>query len=269
MRSPAIGHRGPLQGSIQKRRADTAARPGRGAASARARALPRHRPSSGPSSDPAPQRVPRFHIDSVGDFRQSFWDCWVREPYRVLGSDELIVDAGANIGCFSIYAVSKSRRGHVFALEPSSRNFQRLVDNIRLNRLDRRITALPVGVAGQSGTQELDVSHASPYHSVYTEVGPDRETIRVLSLSALLGEIGGPDQVDLLKMDCEGGEMECLLESSSEDLARIRRIAVEYHEWAGFSFPSLVERLRTSGFTMRSHVRNEKDRTGVVEFVGR
>lgn len=212
----------------------------------------------------------QIHIESVSDFRQSFWDCWVREPYRVLGSDELIVDAGANIGCFSIYAVSKSRRGHVFALEPSSRNFQRLVDNIRLNRLDRRITALPVGVAGQSGTQELDVSQASPYHSVYTEVGPDdRETIRVLSLSALLGEIGGPDQVDLLKMDCEGGEMECLLESSSEDLARIRRIAVEYHEWTGFSFPSLIERLRTSGFTMRSHVRNEKDRTGVAEFVGR
>jgi FkbM family methyltransferase len=210
----------------------------------------------------------QIHIDSVDEFRQSFWDCWVREPYRVLASDELIIDAGANIGCFSIYAVSKSLRGHVFALEPSSRNFRRLVDNIQLNRLDRRITALPVGVAGRSGTQELDVSHASPYHSVYTEVGPDRETIRVLSLSALLGEIGSPERVDLLKMDCEGGEMDCLLESSPGDLARIRRIAVEYHEWAGYSFPSLVERLRASGFTMRSHVRCEKDRTGVVEFVG-
>ena len=211
----------------------------------------------------------QIHIDSVDEFRQSFWDCWVREPYRVLASDALIVDAGANIGCFSIYAVSKAPRGHVFALEPSSRNFQRLAENIGLNRLDARITALPVGVAGRTGTQELDVSHASPYHSVYTEVGPYRETIRVLSLAGLLGEIGGPDRVDLLKMDCEGGEMECLLEASSGDLARFRRIAVEYHEWAGFSFPSLVERLRASDFTLRSHVRCEKDRTGVVEFIGR
>ena len=212
----------------------------------------------------------QIHINSVDDFRQSFWDCWVREPYRVLRWDEVIVDAGANIGCFSIYAVSKSVRGRVFALEPSSRNFRRLVDNIRLNRLDHRITAVPVGVAGHSGTQELDVSSASPYHTAYspcTEGRSDRETIRLLSLSDLLREIGGPDRVDLLKMDCEGGEMDCLLEASSEDLARIRRIAVEYHEWAGFSFPSMVERLRTSGFTMRSHVRCERDRTGLAEFV--
>src|SRR5262245_16083620 len=185
----------------------------------------------------------QIHLDTVDEFRQSFWDCWVRDPYRVLASDQVIVDAGANIGCFSIYAVSKAPRGHVFALEPSSRNFQRLVDNIRLNGLDSRITALPVGVAGRSGSQELDVSHASPYHSVYTEVGPHRETIRVLSLAALLGEIGSPDRVDLLKMDCEGGEMECLLEASPGDLARMRRIAVEYHEWAGFSFPALVAQL--------------------------
>lgn len=211
----------------------------------------------------------QIQIDSVEDFRQSFWDCWVRDPYRVLATDRLIVDAGANIGCFSIYAASRSRHGHIFAIEPSSQNFRRLEANIRLNRLSHRITALPVGVAGKTGTQELDISHASPYHSPYTEVGPRRETIRVLSLAALLQEIGSPDRLDLLKMDCEGAEMDCLLEASPEDLARIRRIAIEYHEWAGFSLGSLIGRLEASGLIMRSHTRCEKDRTGVTEFVRR
>jgi FkbM family methyltransferase len=211
----------------------------------------------------------QIQIESVDDFRQSFWDCWVRDPYRVLATDRLIVDAGANIGCFSLYAASRSPHGHVFALEPSSGNFRRLQDNIRLNRLDHRITALPVGVAAATGTQELDVSHASPYHSPYTRMGPHRETVRVLSLAALLAEIGGPERVDLLKMDCEGAEMDCLLASSPADLARIRRIALEYHEWAGFSLRSLVERLAASGLVMRSHTRCEKDRTGVTEFVRR
>ena len=130
-----------------------------------------------------------------------------------------------------------------------------------------RVTALPLGVAAATGTQELDVSHASPYHSPYTSVGPDRETIRVLSLAALLREIGDPARVDLLKMDCEGAEMDCLLAATPADLARIGRLALEYHEWAGFSLHALVDRLAAAGLRMRSHTRCEKDRTGVAEFV--
>jgi FkbM family methyltransferase len=206
-------------------------------------------------------------IESVDDFRQSFWDCWVRDPYRVRATDRLIIDAGANIGCFTLYATHRAPASHVFALEPSRRNFQRLEANLRLNGLGQRVTALPLGVAAATGTQELDVSHASPYHSPYTSVGPHRETIRVLSLAALLQEIGDPPQVDLLKMDCEGAEMDCLLAASPADLGRIGRLALEYHEWAGFSLQTLVERLAASGLRLRSHTRCEKDRTGVTEFV--
>jgi FkbM family methyltransferase len=211
----------------------------------------------------------QIQIESVDDFRQSFWDCWVRDPYRVLATDRLIIDAGANIGCFSLYAASRSRHGHIFAIEPPSQHFRRLEANIRLNRLGHRITALPVSVAATTGTQELDISHASPYHSPYTRVGPHRATIRVLSLAALLREIGSPEQVDLLKMDCAGADMDCLLASCPEGLARIRRIAVEYHEWAGFSLRSRVERLAATGLIVRSHTRCEKDRTGVTEFIRR
>jgi FkbM family methyltransferase len=206
-------------------------------------------------------------IESVDDFRQSFWDCWVRDPYRVRATDRVIIDAGANIGCFTLYATHRAQRSHVFAIEPSGQNFQRLEANIRLNGLGHRVTALPVGVAATTGTRELDVSHASPYHSPYTSVGPRRETIRVLSLAALLQAIGGPARVDLLKMDCEGAEMDCLLAAAPADLARIGRIALEYHEWAGFSLQALVERLDASGLRLRSHTRCEKDRTGVTEFV--
>jgi hypothetical protein len=135
------------------------------------------------------------------------------------------------------------------------------VDNIRLNRLGRRITALPVGVAGQA-ERELDVSHASPYRSVYTEVGPDK-TIRVLSLCSAR-EIGGQAGRSV-EMDC-GGEMECpgVL---SRDLAAFAG-SPSVPRSGPATAPAWSGACGQTAYALLS-LRCEKDRTGVVAFVGR
>jgi len=212
----------------------------------------------------------------IDDFRQSFWDCWVRDPYPVRPTDGLIVDAGANIGCFSIYAAARAPEANIVALEPSGANFARLERNVERNRLGDRIAVRQLGDAGATGELELDVGHGSPFHSSFLAQRGLRaektETIRVLSLADLLALLddempaAAPATIDLLKMDCEGAEMDCLLQADPASLARVRRLVVEYHEWAGFRFDDVRERLEAAGFTLAGHEHFECFQTGLAEF---
>ena len=209
----------------------------------------------------------RIQLWSLTDFRQAFWDCWVRAPYRVRATDRVIIDAGANIGCFSIYAASKAPHARIYALEPSRSNYMRLEENVRTNMLEARIFPQPVGVAGRTGTPELNTEHASPYHSVFLPGGGKSERIEVRSLADTLAETVGPrGNVDVLKMDCEGAEMDCLLRADAASLRRIGRIAVEYHEWAGFDFAEIQAKLQGTGLGLASRSHNAADRTGTSRF---
>lgn len=210
----------------------------------------------------------RIPLSTVTDFRQAFWDCWVRDPYEVRATDRVIVDAGANIGCFSIYAASKAPRARIYALEPSRSNYARLVENVRMNRLETRIFTEPFGVAGQTGVLGLNTEQGSPYHSAFLPGGRDSESIEVRSLKdALDALVDTEDEVDLLKMDCEGGEMDCLLQADASSLGRVGRIAVEYHEWAGFDFDEMRLKLESAGFRLADRHHKPRHPTGTALFV--
>jgi hypothetical protein len=72
--------------------------------------------------------------------------------------------------------------------------------------------------------------------------------------------------IDLLKMDCEGGEMDCLFGADKETLAKVNRIELEYHEWAGFSFEELAAHLVSCGFSLSGREHNARDKTGNATF---
>lgn len=54
----------------------------------------------------------------------------------------------------------------------------------------------------------------------------------------------GLDQVDVLKMDIEGGEVACLNAADDETLCRISQISVEFHDFCGYVSPVDVKRIR-------------------------
>ncbi|MFT4559234.1 MAG: hypothetical protein ACI92S_004624, partial [Planctomycetaceae bacterium] len=57
------------------------------------------------------------------------------------------------------------------------------------------------------------------------------------------------DKVDLLKIDCEGGEYEILDSTSDELLSRIDRVCMEFHELhPSHDHRNLVQRLESCGF---------------------
>jgi hypothetical protein len=55
------------------------------------------------------------------------------------------------------------------------------------------------------------------------------DTVQVISLDEVL-KIANTDMVDFLKIDAEGSEVEILTGASKEELKKIKKIAIEYHD---------------------------------------
>lgn len=202
----------------------------------------------------------------TGDDLLCAWDCFVEEEYPVRGDERLIVDCGANIGAFSLYAAGKAPEARVVALEPVSATFAALTSHVEGNRLADRIRCLRLGVAGRSGTVSLSVGGASAFSSMYGPADGPREEVSVLGLPDLLRELGDPAEVDFLKLDCEGAEMDCLLAADAATLRRFRRIGFEYHLASGHAYAEVAGHLRKAGFREEEAKHAPEFGTGIARF---
>lgn len=123
-----------------------------------------------------------------------------------------VVDVGANIGYYTLLSSKLvGSKGVVWAFEPELRNFQDLVQNIKLNGGDY-LSILPVNVAVSdvNGTRSLYVSKTeSGEHSLIKgrTNKPIEQIVECVKLDNYLA--GMP--VDFIKIDTEGNEYGVLM----------------------------------------------------------
>lgn len=149
-------------------------------------------------------------------------------------SCQTILDVGAHIGTFTLYAAAHAPYARITAFEPEPGNAEILRRNIDVNRLNDRVEAVEAAVGGSNGTIEfhLTTASASGGHSIFKYAADSRSiTVPMISLESVFTE-RGIDRCDMLKLDCEGAEYEALYGLSAERLARIRFIAMEYHHFS-------------------------------------
>src|SRR5207249_284305 len=114
----------------------------------------------------------------------------------------LIVDVGAGIGDFTALAASAFPAAQILALEPNPQSFAVLERNVRRNRLSN-VDARCIAV-GTREFYELGEAWWSATATAYAG-----RSIRTVTASPLRELIGDRD-VDLLKIDCEGAELDVL-----------------------------------------------------------
>lgn len=163
-----------------------------------------------------------------------------------------ILDLGAHKGVFSIYAALSGTESLVYAVEPSSTNYQFLQRNLKLNAVNNVITK-KAAVWTTTAEAALSIHEASWAHSLVIPGATqcsEYETVPTISLDALLDWTGG--HLDLLKVDIEGAEYEVLMNANPATLRNIYRIVVEYHAIPSKSIDQLhaqlVAFLEESGF---------------------
>lgn len=163
----------------------------------------------------------------------------------------VVVDIGGYIGDFAIYAVKRLNARRVVVCEPSPRNWSLLKQNVANNRYEDRITAINKAVTS-GGDVLMNVDAPDRNQATISAYGPNisgRTRVPGISLASLI-ESQRIRQVDLLKIDCEGGEYDILSKTPSEVFKNISNVVFESHEIDGFQgkLETVKQRLRNEGY---------------------
>lgn len=161
----------------------------------------------------------------------------IREAYRSFLPDRpvrTIVDAGANIGDTTVWYLNRFSGATVVALEPDADNYALLVRNCQ--PYGRRAIALNAALWPTRRQLALCRSGKASEHSVSASPGAAADsTIDGLPIPALMNLIGstqggmGIKEIDILKCDIEGAELNVFEENSDEWLPNVRSIVIEIH----------------------------------------
>jgi FkbM family methyltransferase len=160
-------------------------------------------------------------------------EIFLRQEYGEVDDGAVILDIGANIGTFSVYAGRSARAVTIYAYEPTAEFFALLQDNIRLNGLAGAVRCFNLAVAGETRVRQLALESRTLSFPTLLPSTSDRVTrtvdVQATSLADIL-DANALERVDLLKMDCEGAEYEILYSTPDRYLARVREIRMEYHQ---------------------------------------
>lgn len=139
--------------------------------------------------------------------------------------DRLVIDIGANIGAFSLYAAALGAK-QVISVEPISASYNTFLRNI--HRMGLKNVTTHKRIIAEKGNEFLPVSLNSNAgaNSMYN-VSDNYEVVETATFSQLMSQIAGHDI--LLKLDCEGGEYDVIMNADEKDMVRINEIMLEIH----------------------------------------
>ncbi len=142
-----------------------------------------------------------------------------------------MIDIGGHAGFFSLYAATLNSKIPIYSFEPHSGNYKMLKENLKQNRI-KNVNPKNLAVADHAGEVELHTSQEDLNHSIVHAIEAIGETQKVnsITLERIL-EKNKLDQVDLIKMDCEGAEFQILRSTSKNSFEKINHIFLEYHDW--------------------------------------
>jgi FkbM family methyltransferase len=188
------------------------------------------------------------------------WECLACDSYDLDSLEperkfKWFIDIGANIGCFSISLLERFPDVRGIACEPISDMYRSLLNGIRENRLEAKISARQIAVTGNNGPKEVSLWYRpnAPGNTSASTTGDGGQWERApgVSIRDLLNELD--DEIDLVKLDVEGAEYDIILSTPPEFLRRSRRLVLEYHDVPGHSWRELVSHLEAAGLKLRRH----------------
>jgi len=184
-----------------------------------------------------------------------------------------VIDIGANVGIFAIFAASLTRN-RVYAFEPFPSNYEILTHMLAINNLTHVIPQ-QVAVSDHVGSATLQISSVSTQahfladHEVLQTLEEyQKESEHLLFANVMPGELKDPlevptitlreimdrnhlEEVGYLKLNCEGSEGAIILATPTAYLKRIRQIFVRFHVHLMGIPPSEIQKcLEEAGLTV-------------------
>lgn len=150
--------------------------------------------------------------------------------------DKVIVDCGANIGLFSIYASGMAEQ--VVSVEPTPSHFNILQE---LTKDFENISPINCAIGANMGKIKFYFSNSNT--TMNSLIQRDGEEIEVdcFDLKGIVSEFN-LDKIDFLKIDIEGSEKYFLNENNLLYLQnKVKKFFIEFHEVDGKSYSQIRE----------------------------
>jgi FkbM family methyltransferase len=173
----------------------------------------------------------------IGDAAGSIGATWVAnetslDEYGLARIDfhrgDIVIDIGAHVGIFAIYAARRHPDISILAFEPDPVNYSNLLANIAANGvanvIPHRLAITCDGRPFSLDTPPDNSAAAGGYHTRHD--GHARSTVDSITLDEIF-ERYAVGRSKLLKIDCEGAEYEIL--TSTSVLDRVEWLSGEFH----------------------------------------
>jgi len=167
-----------------------------------------------------------------------------------------IVDVGAHVGFFVLYARALNQKIKIFALEPEKENAKMLAKHVKDNTI-KNVKIIEEALGPETGKDKLVITPDNHnYHLLQEEekLGKDERVIETKTVCFKdFCESNKIKKISLLKMDIEGGEYGVIENLDTDDFSKIGAIVMEYHNFWDRDYKVLEERLRENGFSVQSY----------------
>jgi FkbM family methyltransferase len=167
-------------------------------------------------------------------------------PWLDWSQVEYVIDAGAHVGGFSLWAAARSPC-RILAIEPNPATRELLETNVRRSHLGARVAVIASALAGTRGLGRLRPASDSAATALVRDGVEGDVVVETLDLADAI-EVSGFPRVDVLMMDVEGAEHEVMASAGVETLHRVGLWFVECHPVPGTVPGAIAERLREAGF---------------------
>ena len=187
----------------------------------------------------------------------AFTHVWMIQEYSddnfSINNDDVIIDVGAHIGLFALFASQFCKNGKIFCYEPIKENYKILIENIEMNQI-QNIFPNNLAVTKKTSRVKIFLNDDQSGHSMFIQ---NKNFVEVDSKS--LSDIfidNGIKECDFLKLDCEGAEYEIIESLPSDLFTKINKTAIEYHMVD--TKPELLEQLinKFKQFSFSVHTRS-------------
>jgi FkbM family methyltransferase len=147
-------------------------------------------------------------------------------PFKL--APQLIVDAGANVGMATLYYSHQYPDAKIVAIEPELSNFKLLQRNCAgLSN----VTLIQGALWPKNCGLEIEDLAVDAWMFRVSErlSGPDGQSVMAITIQDIL-QRSHADQIDLLKLDIEGAELQLFSDGAERWIDQIGSIAIEFHD---------------------------------------
>lgn len=194
-------------------------------------------------------RAPR-DADILNLINEIFFTKCYSPEYLPIDKNDIVVDIGANVGLFTIYAAKKTLN-NVYAYEPFPDNCKFINLNVITNQL-KNVKIFQYAISDKIDNQRLYLADIRGGHLLFDHniSGKLERYIEVPTITLKqVVEFNDIERIDFLKIDCEGSEGAIFKSIPIDYFMKIQKIAMEFHDNVSMlNHDDIIGVLKDNGF---------------------